>query len=364
MKGIVLKTGKDYCRIIVGCNILPGLCGYITKLGIGQDAYVITNQAIKKRFGQRLSNALKKGGITLKFKLIPDTEKSKSLEVASSIIKDITLYDKKRRVFILAFGGGVVGDLAGFIASIYKRGIPYVQVPTTLLAQVDSSIGGKTAVDLRQGKNLVGAFYQPHLVFTDISLLKTLSPRQIRAGLVEVIKYGLIKDKRLFAYLEKRYLDILSLKDAPLKFVVTSCIKIKAGIVARDEREEKGIRTILNFGHTIGHAIEAAGGFRRYNHGEAVALGMLVEGAISHKLNLINERTCLRIENIIEKAGLPTNIKGVSLNKILKAHYLDKKFTGKENRFALINAIGRAKVVKNVPLKVIRKSLKERLIGG
>ena len=358
----ILKINLKKCshNIIIGSNILNLLGKYIRKLNIGHDAYVITNAFIKNKYGELLNKTLKKSYFTVRFKIVPDSEKSKSIEVATSIIKDITHYDKKREIFIVAFGGGVIGDLAGFTASIYKRGVPYIQVPTTLLAQVDSSIGGKTAVDLNQGKNLVGAFYQPRLVFSDVSILRTLDARQIQSALAEVIKYGIIKDAEFFAYLEKNYRDILDLKVSALEFIVIRCSRIKAEIVQQDEREEKGIRTILNFGHTIGHAIEAAARYRGYNHGEAVALGMLVASDISKELNLINSATAQRIENLISAIGLPTKIKKISLTDIIKMHYHDKKFVGSQNKFVLIKGIGKTKVVKNIPLKIIRQVLERK----
>lgn len=223
---------------------------------------------------------------------------------------------------------------------------------------MDSSIGGKTAIDLLEGKNLVGAFYQPRMVFSDIGFLKTLDKRQLRAGLAEVIKYGIIKDKKLFSYLEARYRDVFASKAGALEHIVTSSSRIKAGIVQQDEREEKGIRTILNFGHTLGHAIEAASNFKAYNHGEAIALGMLAASRISQALGMIDKAILARIENLIKGAGLPVKIKKVSLNAIVNAHYRDKKFIGPKNRFVLINAIGRAKVVENVPLEIIRGAIK------
>jgi len=358
----ILKVNlkKRSYNIVVGNNIVNTLGEYILKLNIGRDAYVITNASIKKRYGQLLNSGLKRSGFTVRFKLIPDTEKSKSIEMVSRIINDIMHYDKKKRLLIVAFGGGVIGDLAGFIASIYKRGVAYIQIPTTLLAQVDSSIGGKTAVDLTQGKNLLGAFYQPKLVFSDVRLLKTLSLRQIQSGLAEIIKYAVIKDAQLFGYLERHCQDILDLKTPALEFIVTRCSDIKARIVQQDEREEKGIRTILNFGHTIGHAIEAAGGYKRYNHGQAIALGMLVACAISRKLRLISDVTEQRIKNLIENVGLPTKIKDICVSNIIKAHYRDKKFIGAVNKFVLIRAIGKAQVRKNIPLKIIKEALQER----
>lgn len=359
MKIIKLKLKDRSYNIITGTHIIKKLAKYISELNIGKDAYIITNSTVNRNYGKLLSETLKKHKFNVRFKLVADTEASKSIETASLIIKDIANFDKQKRIFIIAFGGGVIGDLAGFIASIYKRGIPYVHVPTTLLAQVDSSIGGKTAVDLREGKNLLGAFYQPRLVFSDTTLLKTLNLRQIRSGLAEVIKYGIIKDPWLFDYLEKNIGAILTRKQSNLRFIVERCSHIKAMIVQKDEREEKGIRTILNFGHTIGHAIEAAGNYVGYNHGEAIALGMIAASRISQKRNLINSGTFQRIEDLIRRAGLPSKIKNVSFVNIIKSHYHDKKFIGSKNRFVLIKDIGKAVIAGNIPLNIIKEALKK-----
>lgn len=360
MKTIKVNLKKRSYNIIVGSGTINLLGRYIRKLNIGRDAYIITNPLIKKKYAGLLDKTLKQSGFSLRYKLVPDSEKSKSIEMASAVIKDIACHDKKKQLFIIALGGGVIGDLAGFVASIYKRGIPYIQIPTTLLAQVDSSIGGKTGVDLIEGKNLVGAFYQPKLVFIDIKVLKTLSLRQVRSALAEIIKYGVIKDRDLFAYLEKNYREILKLKPGKLEFIVSRCVDIKSKVIQRDEREEKGIRTILNFGHTIAHALEAAGGFKKYNHGEAVALGMLVACGISKKLRLMNKETAERIERLITVMGLPTKIKKVNIADIIKAHYRDKKFTGSKNKFVLIKNIGETVLIENIPLEIIRESLSER----
>lgn len=361
MQKIKLNLKKRSYNIIVGFNIINSLGKILTKLGIGPDAYIITNTPIKNRYGQTLNKILKESRFNVRFKIIPDTEKSKSIETSASVIKDIAHFDLKRQIFIVAFGGGVVGDLSGFVASIYKRGVPYIQIPTTLLAQVDSSIGGKTAVDLLEGKNLVGAFYQPRLVFSDVMFLKTLSQKQIRTGLAEVIKYGIIYDPQLFSYLEKRYKDILSLKAHALEYIVRCCSYIKAKIVQGDEREEKGVRTILNFGHTVGHAIESASNYKLYNHGEAIALGMLIASDISRRLKLINDATFQRIENLIKVVGLPLNIKNLSLEDIINAHYHDKKFIGPKNRFVLTKGIGKIKILENIPLGIIREAIKKRI---
>jgi 3-dehydroquinate synthase len=226
-----------------------------------------------------------------------------------------------------------------------------------LLAQVDSAIGGKTAVDLDLGKNLVGAFYQPRLVFSEVSFLKSLDIMQIRSGMAEVIKYAVIKDLKLFSFLENKHLKVVNRDSATLEVIIYSCSRIKAGIVAQDEKETLGLRSILNFGHTIGHAIEAAGGYQGYNHGQAVGLGMAVAVDLSKKLGLIGTQPALRIKHLIKLYGLPVKIKGVTIPKIIQAHYHDKKFSGKENKFVLIEGIGKSKIVCNVKLNLIKEAI-------
>ncbi|MFA5410328.1 MAG: 3-dehydroquinate synthase [Candidatus Omnitrophota bacterium] len=361
MRCIKVNLKKYPYNIIVGNQVMKSLGKEINKLKLGKDAYIITNAPVKNKYGRALDKALKQEGFNVRFRVVADTEKSKSIDTVSAVIRDIASFDKKKRIFIIAFGGGVIGDLAGFIASIYKRGIAYVQVPTTLLAQVDSSIGGKTAVDLREGKNLIGTFYQPRLVFSDVSLLKTLDLKQVRSGLAEVIKYAVIKDAGLFAYLKKNYKSVLALDSKALEFIIRRSSYIKAKIVERDEKEAKGIRTILNFGHTIGHALEAAGGYRKYGHGEAIALGMLVASDISLSLGLIRQGVNKKIEDLIKAVGLPAKIEGIALGDIIEAHYYDKKFIGRRNKLVLTSGIGRVKLVDNVPLGIIREAVGKRL---
>ena len=358
MRKIKVNLGSRSYDIIIGKHILKKLAVYLRKLNIGSDAYIITNALLKNKYGATLSKVLLRGGFACRFKVVTDSEKSKSLESAGCVINDLAKFDHKRKVFIIAFGGGVVGDLAGFVASVYKRGITYVQIPTTLLAQVDSAIGGKTAVDLDLGKNLVGAFYQPRLVFSEIDFLKTLDKRQIASGMAEVIKYAIIKDNSLFRYLENKYKDVFRAKPVVLEKIISSCSSIKAQIASRDEKEVLGLRTILNFGHTIGHAIESASGYKGYNHGEAVGLGMIVASDLSLRLALIGKESVLRIENLIKLYGLPIRLKGASLDKIINAYYHDKKFVGKQNKLVLIRGIAKPVIVRNVELGLIKEALR------
>ncbi len=357
MKKIRVALKDRSYNIHIGAGIMRQ-CGHIAaRLAVGTDAYVITNRRIQAKYGRTLCASLKAAGISSTVRLIPDTEKSKSFATAAAVLNDLARFDRNRHVFIVALGGGVVGDLAGFIAAVYKRGIPYIQVPTTLLAQIDSSIGGKTAIDLPAGKNLVGAFHQPRAVITDVSALASLGKRQLCQGMAEAIKYGLIRDKRLFLYIEKNIAGLLAKDRRALSFVIARCSSIKADIVSRDEREEKSLRTILNFGHTIGHAIESASGYNRYGHGEAVALGMLVASDISRQMKMITAHDQERIIRLIKAAGLPVRLKGVPFRKIISMHYRDKKFKAGRNRFVLLDGIGRARVVENISLFIIRSTL-------
>ncbi|MBP7217179.1 MAG: 3-dehydroquinate synthase [Candidatus Omnitrophica bacterium] len=360
MKLITVNLRKKSYPIIIGSKALSAINTKIRSMRLGKNAYIITNAYLKNKYGSLLRNELISCLNSVTFSLIPDSEKSKSLTIAYKLMRDIAYRYPKGDVFIVAFGGGVIGDLAGFVASIYKRGIPYIQIPTTLLAQVDSSIGGKTAVDLACGKNLVGAFYQPRLVASETFFLKTLSKRQIRSGLAEVLKYGIIHDAALFNFLEKEYNKVLALNPKALEYIVTRSSAIKARIVEQDEFEQLGIRTKLNFGHTIGHAIEAAGGFKRYTHGEAIALGMLIAADISCAYGLITQETAQRIERLMHRLELPTRLKNVAVSKIIAAHYHDKKFTGGKNRFVLLEKIGKTKTVTAVDLTVIRQAILKR----
>jgi len=300
--------------------------------------------------------------ISISCEKIPDKETSKSNKEATRLIQKISQLDRHRGTFIVAFGGGVVGDLAGFVASIYKRGIPYVQIPTTLLGQVDSAIGGKVAIDTDLAKNLIGAFYQPRAVISDISFLKSLPAREIRSGFAEIIKYGIIADKNLFFFIEKNIKKLLKRDKTSLEYVIYKCSKIKADVVRRDEKDTKGIRAILNYGHTVGHAIEAASGYSKlYTHGEAIAVGMIIAAEISNELGLLKEKELERIESLIKIIGLPTKIKSLKLKKIMDAQSYDKKIIHGVNRFILPTRIGKVKICENISKKMIADIIARRL---
>lgn len=337
---------------------MNSLAGRLRRLDIGQCAFVITTPTIMRIWGRKLRGALDRGDIEAVFQRVADTEESKSAGACFRVISKLASYGRTRGVFIIAFGGGVVGDLSGFVASVYKRGIPYVQLPTTLLAQVDSAIGGKVAIDLPVGKNLIGSFYQPRLVFSDASFLRTLPLGEVKNGLAEVIKYGVIKDEKLFEFLEDNAEAALALEKRAVEFMVRRSSQLKARIVGEDEFDKLGARAALNYGHTIGHAIEAASGYSGdYGHGMSVAIGMAAANFISRELGLLSDSGYWRVEALLKKVGLPTRAKGVSQNKIYNAHLYDKKFAHGRNKFILPLRIGAVKIAEDVPEKIVRKAI-------
>lgn len=361
---IKVNLGERSYDIIVGHNCLLDLGKILKRLDIGKDAIVVTNSNLFSLYGKKIKKSLEKVGLNVKIEEVQDSEKAKSYRQFVKLTEYITSGGFKKRIFIVAFGGGVIGDLAGFVAAVYRRGIPYIQVPTTLLAQVDSAIGGKVAIDLKQGKNLLGAFYQPRLVFSDLALLNSLSLRQIRSGLAEVIKYGVIKDPGLFCYLEDNSFELLKRNKDNLSEIVLRSCKIKARVVEQDERDSKDLRIILNFGHTIGHAMETAAGYSKLiSHGESIAIGMLVASDIARELRMIANNSVRRIEGLIQKIGLPTKISQIDLSKVLKASYHDKKIIRGKNRFVLPARIGQVRIVEDIPLNLVVKALRKRIVS-
>ena len=362
MKRVRVSLKERSYDILIGPGLLRKSGRLLKAISVGKDAVVITNRRLFKLYGRRLGAILRKDDFTVKFEIVPDCEKAKSAGVATAVLGRIASYDKRKELFLIALGGGVIGDLTGFIASIYKRGIPYVQIPTTLLAQVDSSIGGKTAIDLPLAKNMAGAFYQPKIVISDVAVLRSLPKRRLRSAMAEIIKYGVIKDRKLFEYLERNYAGILGGELSALEYVIARSSRIKSGIVAKDEFDNKGRRAILNYGHTAGHAIEAASSYSgRYDHGESVAVGMAIAADISLKLKLISPADADRITSLIKKCGLGLQIKKVALSKIYNSLLHDKKFIRGRNRFVLPEGIGRVRIVENVPESVIKKSIAKHL---
>ena len=361
---IPVRLGERSYAILITDTYAP-LIPALRRLGLGPRVAVVSNRRVLTQVGRGLINLLQRHGFSCETALLPDTERAKSAAWALRLTSTLAEQFPGRAPVILALGGGVVGDTAGFVASILRRGIPYVQMPTTLLAQVDSSIGGKVAIDLPAGKNLVGSFYQPRLVCSNVAVLRSLGLRQLRSGLAEVVKYGVMADAGLFTYLEQHAAEALCARPSVLRVLVERSSRIKARVVSRDEREQRGERTLLNFGHTIGHAIEAATGYsNRYTHGEAIAIGMLGAGEIAVALGRWRPAELQRLEGLLARLGLPTRARGVSAAKILTAMRYDKKNISGALRWVLPTRLGHAVVVAGVPAAVVRRAVARRLHGG
>ncbi|HVR37342.1 MAG TPA: 3-dehydroquinate synthase, partial [Methylomirabilota bacterium] len=344
MRSVKVSLGDRSYSIVAGPGLLSSLGDRCARLGLGKRCAVITDRNVATHHGQAAVRSLEVVGFEPLLVELPPGEASKRLGTVEGCYERLARHRLERGSFVVAFGGGVVGDLAGFVAATYLRGIEFVQVPTTLLAQVDSSVGGKVGVNLKSGKNLVGSFYQPRLVLCDLDTLRTLPERELKAGLAEVIKYGIIYDATFFRRLE-RDLEKLMAGDAnTLGPVIARCCAIKAEVVGQDEKET-GLRAILNFGHTIGHAIEAVSGYGKYLHGEAIAIGQVAAARLSAALLGMPEPDVERVRSLFERAGLPTRIRlnEAAHGRLAEAMRLDKKVSGGEVRFVLAERIGRVR---------------------
>jgi len=358
MRIVQVPLGHRSYSIKVGGGLLSRLGVECAQLKLGQRCAVITDANVGRHFAKFALETLVASGFEPVLITVPAGEKSKRLAMVEKCYDLLARHRLERKSFIVALGGGVVGDLAGFVAATYLRGIPFVQVPTTLLAQVDSSVGGKTGVNLTAGKNLVGAFYQPQLVLCDLDALKTLPKREYISGLAEVIKYGVIYDAILFAQLERSLPKLLQRDAATLRTVIARCCEIKADVVGQDETES-GLRAILNFGHTIGHAIENSSGYGIYLHGEAIAIGQVAAARLSQKLSGLPSGDAERIENIFIQSGLPVAIKlgAAQRKKLFAAMQLDKKVSAGEVKFVLAEKIGKVVWGQKVPADLIGQIL-------
>ncbi len=317
---------------------------------------IVTNDTVATFWLERLAGPLESAGVACVRIVVPDGENHKNWTTLDTVIDRLLAHRCDRHTAIVALGGGVVGDLAGFAAATYQRGVPFVQVPTTLLAQVDSSVGGKTAINHARGKNMVGAFYQPQLVLADMDTLATLPERELRAGLAEVIKHGAIRDAGLFAWLEANVERLVARDPEALAHAVERSIEIKADVVARDERET-GERALLNFGHTFGHAIENGLGYGTWLHGEAVAAGMVMAAELSARLGLLDAQSAERLRRLIERAGLPSAGPPIPPERYLELMSVDKKAQGGRVRFILLERLGSAVLRGDVPPEALRATL-------
>jgi 3-dehydroquinate synthase len=355
MKKIEVQLGSNSYDICVGSGLLKQTGQQLREVGFGDKLVIVTDPTVKGLYGNTLSQNLTGQGFKVAVLEVPEGEEQKSLDTASRLYEELSSFQADRTTPILALGGGVIGDLTGFVAATYLRGVPLIQIPTTLLAQVDSSIGGKVALDHGQLKNKIGAFYQPRLVISDITTLRSLTATELSQGLAEIIKYAAIRDKEFFAYLEGNLEQIKSRDERVLEEIVLRSAQIKAEVVEKDERD-LGLRHILNYGHTIGHAIETVSNFD-VGHGEAIALGMIAAGRISNKMGMLSQDELIRLEGVIQKVGLPIEMPGLEVDKITHAMAFDKKIFSGRRRFVLLRSLGEAFITDEVSPSVVEQVL-------
>ncbi len=353
MRTLTVNLGERSYPIYVGEGILSQAGELLQQAGLRGKVAVVSNPTVAQLYLDVVHEALKQSGFEVTPVLIPDGEEHKDLKSLSAIHDRLIGGRLERKSCVLALGGGVVGDLAGFAAATYLRGVPYVQVPTTLLAQVDSSVGGKTGINHQDGKNLIGAFYQPRLVLIDVAVLQSLPRRELVAGIAEVIKYGIIEDPALFKMLEKEMAKLLGLDCELLIQVIAACCAIKARAVEKDEREDD-YRAVLNFGHTVGHALEAVTGYAQLLHGEAVGVGMVKAAAISVQQGFCDQRSFERVRNLVKKAGLPLDIPAsVSMENLIRGMEVDKKSAGGKIKFVMCAGIGKTRFHWLTPSEIL-----------
>ena len=357
MKKIEIRLGQNSYSIEIGSGILSQTGLKLKALDLSDKAVIITNPVVQKLHGAVLKQSLIAAGFKTIILEVPDGEEYKSLESAGKLYQQLAEFGVERSTPILALGGGVIGDLAGFVAATYMRGVPLVQLPTTLLAQSDSSIGGKTAVNHGKLKNEIGAFYQPRVTISDISTLKTLPEKELTNGLGEVIKHAFIKDKQFFVYLEKNLDLIKSLDDNVLETIVAKSAQIKATVVESDEKD-MGLRNILNFGHTVGHAVESVSNFR-VAHGQAVSIGMVAAAKIATESDIMDSEIVSRLINLLNKAGLMTKLPQIEVRQVIQAMRFDKKALSGKIRFVLPRSIGQVFITNDV-----NPVLVEKVLGG
>lgn len=358
MRVVKVPLGERSYSILIEKGLLSRFGAECKKLELGRRCAVISDRHVAPLYGKPVMRFLRTAGFAPVLITMPAGETAKSLRTVHRCYDQLAAHRLERKSFLVALGGGVVGDLAGFVAATYLRGIAFVQIPTTLLAQVDSSVGGKVGVNLKAGKNLVGAFYQPRLVLCDLAVLRSLPDRQYRAGLAEVIKYGIIYDALLFRRLERDLPGLLDRDPDILAAVVSRCCEIKAAVVSQDETEG-GLRSILNFGHTIGHALEAISGYGKYLHGEAISIGQVAAAKLSAQRLGLPHSHVERIARLFQRAGLPTGVElhATQRQKLVSAMKLDKKVSAGEIKFVLAERIGKVRWGRNVPPALVQKSL-------
>ncbi|MFL5245226.1 MAG: 3-dehydroquinate synthase [Gemmataceae bacterium] len=363
MHCIRVNLGERSYDIAINDNDWLGVGAFVQRLGLGKRAFVVTDlhvQAHAERVGQALNSA----GFEVGQQVLPAGEAQKCLASASRLYDCLADSNADRKTLIVAVGGGVIGDLAGFVAATYNRGLPLLMAPTSLLAMVDSSVGGKVGINHPKAKNLIGAFHQPVGVWIDLPFLATLPDREFRSGLAEVVKYGVSLDADLFAFLEGQTESILNRAPGPLQHIIARSCELKAAIVEQDEREQMGLRAVLNYGHTFGHAFEAVGGYGAWLHGEAIATGMICAARLAEKRGLISGDVVHRQRRLLERLGLRLSPLDWSVDQLLAAMRRDKKNVAGRLRFVLPYQLGAARLVEGISEVEVKSVLDEVLAGG
>lgn len=358
MRNLKVQLGERSYPIMIGAGLIGNGSTILPFLPQKRVA-IITNATIAPMYLQRLQQGLESCGVQVVPVVLPDGEEFKNWQTLNLIFDELIRARCERRTTLIGLGGGVVGDMAGFAAATWQRGAPLIQVPTTLLAQVDSSVGGKTAINHPQGKNMIGAFYQPRLVLSDLETLSTLPERELSAGLAEVIKHGLIRDAGFFSWLEHNMPALRRRDQGALAHAVARCCEIKAEVVAMDEREED-VRAWLNFGHTFGHAIESGMGYGNWLHGEAVGAGMIIASELSRELGMMSDSEVHRVEDILNAAGLPVSGPDWTFERYDELMRVDKKARDGALQFVVLDGLGKATIRSAIPREKLEKALKLR----
>ena len=359
MTTVRVDLGERSYTIEVGTGNLASLGRLVQQWLALSHAVVITDQNVEAPHARQAAESLVEVGAQVDVLVVEAGEESKSVETAAGLWDQLLAVGADRKTVIVAVGGGVVGDLAGFVAATFARGLPLLQVPTTLLAQVDSSVGGKVGINLAGAKNMVGAFHQPAGVVIDTAVLSTLPDREYRAGLAEVVKYGVILDAEFFAYLEHHAADLARRDADVLQYIITRCCRLKADVVEADERETSGLRAVLNYGHTFCHALEAVTGYGKYLHGEAVSIGMLCASRLAERLDRVDRTFTERQRTLLVALGLPVDFPDVEHNAVLSTMARDKKVEHGRLRFVLPTRMGHVELVGDVKEADVRAVLED-----
>ena len=356
---VPVNLGPQSYTILVESGALGAVGQHLAALGVGRRAALVTDSAIMALHGTAVVESLTRAGFTVTVIEVPEGETAKTLAVAEQCWDRLLAAGLDRSSTVLGLGGGAVGDLAGFIAATYMRGMHFVTLPTTVLAQVDASIGGKTAIDHPKAKNLIGAFHQPRLVVVDPSVVRTLPEREFRSGLAEIVKHGIVLEQPYFEEVERDAAALLARRLDVLERIIGGSCRLKASVIERDPEEKSDLRFALNYGHTIGHALEAVTGYGRWTHGEAVSLGIAAEARLARRLTLADEATVARQERLLAGLGLPIRVGAIDVEAVLSAMSRDKKARDGRVPFVLAPRLGEFRVVYDVPVAEIRSALRE-----